>query len=170
METALEIALMTKYKNEMVAWLKLYPEYFNEAVDLAVSEKQPYSKRAAFIIWSSIRQNDTRIKKRMKEIIRSFDSKSSDHKRELLKILLLTELCEEDESYLFDLSVSLWQNIHNDPSVRMTALKMILKISEKHTELFQEVLLLTDEKYIESFSSSARKSIFRLIQNFNQKI
>jgi len=47
MESALEKTLTSCYKEEMISFMNSHPEYFDEAVELAISDKQPYSWRAA---------------------------------------------------------------------------------------------------------------------------
>ena len=54
--------------------------------------------------------------------------------RELLKILLQMELNEEDEVFLFDVCVKVWEKINKKPSVRLTALKFMVEIAKKYPE------------------------------------
>lgn len=63
MASALENKLISTYKDEMILFLNNHPEYFNEAIQLAISDKQPFSWRAAFLLWSCIADNDKRIQK-----------------------------------------------------------------------------------------------------------
>ncbi len=62
-----------------------HPEYFNEAIELALVDKQPYSWRAAWLLWSCMEENDKRIRKYLKKIIDSLKSKDDGHQRELTK-------------------------------------------------------------------------------------
>jgi hypothetical protein len=36
----------------LISYLSAHPEYFEEAITLAISDKQPYSWRAAWLLWS----------------------------------------------------------------------------------------------------------------------
>ena len=46
----------------------------------------------------------------------------------LLKILYKMEINEKYEGIIFDICIRLWEQISKEPSVRMTALKFIIKI------------------------------------------
>ena len=58
METALEKTLTSCYKHEMISFMENHPEAFDEAIQLTVSDKQPYSWRAAWLLLSCIEEND----------------------------------------------------------------------------------------------------------------
>lgn len=163
MESVLENKLMTLYKDEMISFLKTKHEYFDEAVQLAISDKQPYSWRAAFSLWGSIDENDKRIKKYIKSIVNSIHEKEDGHQRELLKILYKMEIAEKYEGQIFDICMDLWEQINKKPSVRITAFKFILKIARKHPELLNEINFLTQEQYLESLSPGIKRSIERMI-------
>ena len=49
MESVLKQKLMSSYKDEMISFMKNHPEHFEEAIEVAVSDEQPYSWRAAFV-------------------------------------------------------------------------------------------------------------------------
>ena len=163
MESVLENKLMTSYKNEMISFLKSNPEYFEEAIQLAISDKQPYSWRAAFLLWGSIEENDKRIQKHIKSIVNCIQEKEDGHQRELLKILYKMKISEKYEGQIFNICMNLWEQISKSPSVRMTALKFILKIAKKHPELLEEINFLTQEQYLESLSPGAKRSINKII-------
>ena len=164
METELEKNLMCTYKTDMILFLKSHPEHFKEAIELAISDKQPYSWRSAYLLWSCIEENDARVKKYVKSIIASIKSKNDGHQRELLKILYQMELEEKHEGVLFDICINIWQQINKTPSVRMTALKFIIKIANKHPDLSKEIDLITDEHYLKTLSPGVKRSILKLIK------
>ena len=163
METALEKTLTSCYKNEMISFMNSHPECFEEAVELAVADKQPYSWRAAWLLWSVIEENDKRIKKYIKRIVNAAKTKSNSHQRELLKILLMMELDEKYEGVLFDICMDVWEQIDKSPSVRVNALKMIIKIANKHPELVKEISFLAQDHYLESLYPGARRSVRKLM-------
>ena len=164
-ETKLEYALLHSHKNEMISFIKAHPEYFDEAIELAIQDKQPYSWRAAWVLWSCISKNDPRIQKYIPLIIESIDGKTDGHQRELIKILLEMDLNEEQEGYLFDLCVSLWEHLDKKPSVRFTAFKFINKTAGKHPDLANEIRLLAQEKYLRTLSPGVHRSIVKMIQS-----
>jgi hypothetical protein len=45
MNSQLKSKLLSFYKEEMVAFLKSQPEHFNEAIELAISDDQPFAWR-----------------------------------------------------------------------------------------------------------------------------
>ena len=167
MESALEHKLLNSYKSEMISFMNAHSEYFEEAIELAVSDKQPYSWRAAYVLWSVIQENDKRIHKHIKKIVEAVKNKDDGHQRELIKILLLMELDEKYESVLFDICMDVWEQISKTPSVRVNAFKMIIKIANKHPELRHEISFLTQDHYLDSLSPGAKHSIKLLMKEFN---
>ena len=103
METVFERKLLSSYKHEMISFMNYHPEHFEEAIELAISDKQPYSWRAAYVLWSVIDENDRRIQRHIKKIVGAIKNKNDGHQRELLKILLMVELDEKYEAVLLDL-------------------------------------------------------------------
>jgi hypothetical protein len=167
METALEKKLTSCYKDEIISFMKNHPEALEEAVELAVSDHQPYSWRAAFVLWSVIGENDKRIQKHLKKIVNAVKEKNDGHQRELLKILLMMELDESYEGVLFDICMNVWEQIDKSPSVRVNALKMIIKISNNHPELKQEISFLAQDHYLDTLSPGAKHSVKKLMSKIN---
>jgi hypothetical protein len=167
METALEHILISCYKSDMIIYMDTHPEDFDRAVKLAVSNKQPYSWRAAWLLWSCMEENDPRIQGYIKSIINALTNKKDDHQRELLKILLPMELNEDHEGMLFNICTSIWEKINKKPSVRLTAFKIIVKITKKHPDLFREIIMLTQNHYLDSLSTAVKKSISRMLKELS---
>lgn len=164
MESLLKHKLLNSYKDEMILFMDAHPEFIKEAIQLAIADKQPYSWRAAWLLWSCMEENDKRIRKYIKKIIDSFKTKNDGHQRELLKILLQMELKEEYEGILFNLCMDIWEQINKTPSVRINALKFIIKIAKKHPELSQEISFLTQDHYLDSLSPGVKHSVSRMMK------
>ena len=164
MESQLKSKLLSFYKEEMVAFLKSQPEHFNEAIELAISDDQPFSWRSAFLLSSCMEDNDTRVKKYIKPILASIKTKKDGHQRELLKILYRMKLSDKEEGMVFDICIRLWEQINKDPSVRIAALKFIFKIAKQHPELLNEITPLTQEHYLELLSPGVKRSVNRIIE------
>jgi hypothetical protein len=164
METALEHILTSSYKVDMIAWMDAHPEDFEEAIKLAVSNKQPYSWRAAWLLWSCMEKNDQRIQGYIKSIIDTLPVRNDNQQRELLIILHQMEINEELEGLLFNHCISIWERINKKPSVRLTAFKIIVKIAKKHPDLSREIIFLTQNQYLDSLSPAAYKSVSRMIK------
>jgi hypothetical protein len=166
METAFEHILINSYKADLVSFMNVHPEDFKEAIKLAVADKQPYSWRAAWLLWSCMEENDKRIRVYINDIIGTLISKNDDHQRELLKILLQMELSEEYEGILFNICSGVWEKINKKPSVRLTALKIIVKIVKQHPDLSHEIIFLTQSQYMDSLSAAVKKSVSKMIKEF----
>jgi hypothetical protein len=164
METALEWILTNSYKADMISYLAAHPEDFDEAIQLALTDKQPYSWRAAWLLWSCMDENDQRIEGYVKSIIDTISDKNDDQQRELLIILQKMEIDEELAGVLFDHCATVWEKISKKPSVRYNAFKMIVKIARKYPDLSREIILLTQNQYMDSLSSTVQKSISEMIK------
>jgi len=151
----------------MISFMNDHPEHFEEAIELAISDKQPYSWRAAYVSWSVIDENDKRVQKYIKKIVEAIKNKNDGHQRELIKILLMMDLDEKYEAILFDLCLDIWEQIEKAPSVRINVLKMIIKIAKKHPELVKEISFLAKDHYMESLSTGSRYSAKKLIRELH---
>jgi hypothetical protein len=168
-ETELEQVLTNSYKAGMISYMATHPEDFEEAIQLAISEKQPYSWRAAWLLWGCMEENDHRLQEYITNIIRTISDKNDDHQRELLKILQQLEINEEYEGILFNFCATVWEKIKKKPSVRFTAFKMMVKIAKNHPDLSREIVFLTQDQYMDSLSPAAKKSIFKMIKEFHYR-
>jgi hypothetical protein len=163
-ETPLEQVLTSFCKADMMQHLASYPHDFEEAIHLAISNKQPYSWRAAWLLWSCMEENDRRIRKYIPEIIGFLNSCHDGHQRELIKILYLMEIDEDHEGMLFDFCMGIWEKLNKQPSVRYNALRMIVKIAEKYPDLYREIAFLTESHYLETLSPGVRRGIIKMIE------
>ena len=162
METIIEHLLTNTYKDEMISYIAMHPEAFDEVIKLAISEKPPYSWRAAWVLWSIMEENDKRVQIHIKSIIDSISTKKDNQQRELFKVLHKMELNEEYAGQVFIICVDVWEKIHKKPSVRMNALHLMVKIAQKYPELSNEIELLTQDQYLDSMSQAVYKSITKL--------
>lgn len=170
METKLEHMLTNSYKAEMISFLKSHPEYFEEGIRLAVSDKQPYSWRAAWLLWSCMDDNDRRLQKYIKKIIDTVPATNDGQQRELLMILQRMELSERYEGKVFDICLTIWEKTGKRPSVRYNAFKLILKIVKKHPDLFREIEFLTESHYMDSLSNGVKRAIYRMLADHKKNI
>ena len=164
MNAQLEQILIGSYKDEMTSFMHAHPEVFEEAVELSLTDEQPLSWRAAWLLWDCMEENDPRIKKHLKRIIEAIVSKKDGHQRELIKILLKVELNDKHEGVLFDICMNLWEDLSKSPSIRVTAFKFILKTAQKHPDLLKEIKFLTQDHYIETLSPGIKNSVSRMIK------
>jgi len=162
MESKLEWILMNAYKEGMIAYIGEHQGDFDEMIELALGKRNPLCWRAAWLIFHSMDENDARIRPHIRSMIDTLPQRKDGHQRELLKILSKMDIDDEDEGYLFDHCVTLWEAIHKPPSVRYTALMSILKLAEKYPELKQEVAFLLQDHYLETLSPGIREVCKRL--------
>lgn len=163
MKSTLESQLINFRKEEMITFLKTHPEFFNNALELALKDEQPLSWRSAWLLRSCMEKNDSRIRKHINKIIKLLPEKEDGHQRELIKILLQMKLSEAQEGNLFNVCMNLWEGIHKSPSIRITAFKFIYGMAEKYPELKSEVEYLTQDQFLETLSPGIRNSIARMI-------
>lgn len=167
MASTLEQVLMNFYKEEMITFLKTNPDYFNNAIELALKDEQPLSWRSAWLLWSCMVINDKRIRKNIDKIITVLPSKQDGHQRELIKILLQMKLNEEQEGALFNICLNLWKQLDKVPSIRYTDFKFIIRTAKKYPELSQEISHLTQNHYLETLSPCVRCSISRTLNELS---
>ena len=63
--------------------------------------------------------------------------------------------------------MDIWEQINKTPSVRINALKFIIKIAKKHPDLAKEITFLTEDHYLESLSPGAKNSVTKLMKKLN---
>lgn len=154
----------------MISHVSENPECFSELMDLTIADKQPYSWRAAWLVWSCMEKNDKRIRKYIIDMINVLPERNDSQQRELLKILEQMEIKEEFEGLLFDHCVTVWKRIDKRPSVRFNALKILIKIAHRYPELSKEIILLTKNQYMASLSPCVNKSVNKMIKDLNKCI
>ena len=169
MESQLEYILTHSYKAEMINYLKSHPEAFDKTVQLALSDKQPFSWRAAWLLWSCIKVNDPRLWKYQKKIIDILSERNDDQVRELFIILQRMKIDKENEGKLFDICANTWKNTIKKSSVRFNAFKLMVKIAQNHPDLNSEIIQLTDSRYMDSLSVNVQQSIFRMTSKFDNQ-
>jgi len=165
METELEWILTNSYKAGMITWLQTHPDGFEEAIKLAIIDKQPYSWRAAWLLWSCMEQNDSRIRGYVKSIIDTLPDRNDNQQRELLMILQRMDINQKLEGKLFNHCVLVWEKINKTPSIRVNAFKVIIKVAAKHPDLSHEIDLLTQPQYLDSLSPAVQKCISKMLVN-----
>ena len=164
METKLESVLTHSHKEDMINYMRLHEDEYEKLLNLAIADKQPYSWRAAWLLWSCMDENDTRLKDKVNIILDVLPEKAYNQQRELLKILQLMDIEEEYEGLLFDHCIILWKDISKQASVRYNAFKILVKMVQKYPELSSEISFLTGKQYTDSLSPGAKKSISKIMK------
>jgi hypothetical protein len=167
MNSELKQILISCYKEEMISFLTKRSDLFDEAIELALSDEQPFAWRAAWLLWSCMENNDKRIKKHLARIVNAVKSKNDGHQRDLIIILSKMELSSKHEGVLFDICMNVWEQISKSPSVRITAFKFIIKIAQKHRELKREIPFLVQDHLLDSLSPGVKRSISKMMKEFD---
>jgi hypothetical protein len=152
----------------MIAFMESHPEKFKELIELAIINEHPYSWRAAWLLFDCMEEDDLRVKPYIKKIINILEQVKDGQKRDLINVLRKMKIEEEQEGLLFDTCIFIWTKTDKIPSVRWSALKLMLQITKKHPDLYHEVLLLTQNEYVETFSPGIGRSIQKLLKDFKK--
>lgn len=169
MDPLLKSVLLRRKKAEMVTFITDHPAYFDKALTIALQNEQPFSWRAAWMICGTMKKNDPRVKPHIQELIATIPGLEDGHQRELLKILLKMDLTEDFESLLFDLSVSLWEQVRKTSSIRCFAFKGMIKVAKKYPELNNEIISLCQPHLINPLSPGIRKGVYKSINELTSQ-
>lgn len=161
--TPLENILINSYKEEMVLYINSHPDEVDELIELAISNKQPYSWRAAWLLCNCMEENDLRVQPHLSFIIKQLNSFADGHQRNLIDLLLKMKINENDKGLLFDACVDIWLNIQKQSSVRYKAFLVIIQLTKHYPELRNEVKSFTDKQFVDSLSPGIRRSVYKLI-------
>jgi hypothetical protein len=166
METPLENSMIRGRKEAMIAFLRSHTNYIPEAFELALSNKQPYCWRAAWLLQCCLVQNDPHFLPYSEKLLNAIPHKKDGHQRELLKLLFLVDWDDKMEGELYEYCMQIWLQIHKSSSVRAVAMEVMLRISNKYPALKQELGLLLQDTYLATLSPGIKSS---LIKRLNKK-
>jgi hypothetical protein len=170
METELEQILTSYNKARMISYMNSHPEAFVECIHLALADKKPYSWRAAWLLWSCMEEDDSRIRDYVHKMVDVLPGKEDNQKRELLIILRKMDLNDAVEGELYDACIAIWEQIHKSPSLRISAFKLLSKVAEKHPELDGELVFLTQPQYLETLSPAGKRAIIKMLRSNNESL
>lgn len=166
-ETSLEYALTNSHKDNLIAYIKTHQDKFTELIKLSISDKQPYSWRAAWLLWGCMDNNDRRIRRHIKQIIDVLPDRQDNQQRELLMVLERMDIDRKYEGLLFDSCTKIWENINKNPSLRFHAFKIMVAISKKYPDLSNEIKPLTETHFTDNLTDNVKKSIGKLLTKMN---
>ena len=139
-------------------------EVHASAIQISLNKEQPQAWRATWILTHCTCKNDIRIQPFISDFIHILPDKKDGHQREILKMLHKMNLDEEQEGKLFDICMSLWENLAKAPAVRYVAFKFIHKTCTKYPELHGELAFISQDHYLETLSPGIQKIIRRIIK------
>jgi hypothetical protein len=149
-------------KDEVVLLLNSDPCKFDETIELALYGENPVAWRAAWVLYHCMHKNDQRLQPHLMAMIGAIPGKSDGQQRELLRIIEQLDIPEEHEGEVFDLCMTIWEQVGKIPSVRVFAFRIILRIAKKYPELKTEITFMTQQQYTETLSPGIRASVERM--------
>ena len=170
MEISIEYILTNSYKPDLVAYVNQHEDAFVKILKLALLDKQPYSQKAAWLLWSCMKENDARVKKFCDKIINELPHKCASQQRELFIVLGKMDLDPKGLSQLIDTCIDSWQKVEKQPSVRYAAFRLLIKIAFNYPDLLNEIKLLTSDNYFQGLSPTVKKSVMRLVQQLQDHL
>ncbi|ANW95196.1 hypothetical protein AXE80_02365 [Wenyingzhuangia fucanilytica] len=150
-------------KDFLIQLFQEQTEVHSAAIQVALSQKQPQAWRATWILSHCTYKNDARILPYTSDFIKILPKQKDGHQREILKILDKITLDDDQEGILFDLCMSIWENLNKAPAVRYLAFKFIHKTCQKYPELNGELTFISQNQYLETLSPGIQKIIKRII-------
>ncbi|MFV1883090.1 MAG: hypothetical protein ACMZ7B_01170 [Balneola sp.] len=168
MSSDLRTILLSRDKPNMVQFLYDHPEFFNDAISLALSDKQPIAWRAAWAIGGTLPENAEKISAFIPDILSKLSELQDGHQREFIKILLQSDLDDDQQGQLFDICVTIWEQVRKKASVRYFAFQVMADLVKKYPELSHEVLSLTQPQYINSLSPGIRQGVLKIMHQISE--
>ncbi|MDR1859792.1 MAG: hypothetical protein LBR06_02570 [Bacteroidales bacterium] len=151
--------LLSGRKHDMIAYVHNNPGCINNIIMLALSDSASAAWRAAWLLESVMADNDRKVRPHVPRMIGMLPNVGESQKRLFLMILQRMEIDGVDESRLFDICTTIWEDLRSASGVRCYAFKILLKIARKYPDLINEIRLLTEQRYMETLSPGIRHSI-----------
>lgn len=144
----------------MLSYMGENPEKFDELLLLALSNKQPYSWKAAFLLRNCMSDNEPFLYEHIGKIIELLPTIGESQQRIFLMILQRMQMNGIEEKKLFDICISIWNNISAAQAVRYNAFRILANIARKRPELSNIVKNLTTPHFTDSLSAAINHSVF----------
>jgi len=152
-------------KDFLIQLFQEQTEVHSRAIEVSLTKQEPQSWRASWILSHCTCENDTRIQPFISDLIKILRDRKDGHQREILKILSQMELNEEQEGKLFDICMTLWEDLSKAPAVRYVAFKFVHKTCTKYPDLKGELTFICQNQYLETLSPGIQKSVQKIIKN-----
>lgn len=165
---SIEYILSNLLTEDLVDYVESHPDCIEELIQFALSDAAPLCSRAAWLLSKITRDNDPRIKPYTTKFLEIIPQVKDGHQRDLINVLRKMNLNEEEEGLFFDLCVTIWCDLSKIPSARYYAFQYLLKIVDKYPDLINEIVLLTEDFYLESLSPGIKRTINKMIKNLHK--
>jgi hypothetical protein len=161
MHTTLENILISTHKNETILYVHQHPECVPELIDLALGQKEPFSWRAMWLLWSVADLSLPAVEANLDRFIERLTDFPGGQKRECLHLLRLVKLDEEKSGVVFEACVQIWCKLDQAPGIRFNALRLLLQIAQSYPELEPEIRLLLEPYYLNTLSKGVLHSVLK---------
>lgn len=166
---ALREAMMTMMKKDAVQWIKSHPDCFTDLVQLSMADEQPYSKRAAYLLWDCIDPNDPRIEKKFKMIWKKLPELTDSQQWNLLKVLSMLKVPEELKGPIFDYCLLMFMDHNRSPALRYNACKWLFELAKEEPELFHEIKNVLQSPYTDSLTRGVKHSVMKMLNSCEKR-
>jgi hypothetical protein len=133
-----ENILLTRMKDDMLAWVLSHPECMKTLLALALSNDPKIGWRAAGLLFDSMEPKEEGVQPFVDRILGANPGKRYGHQRELLKLLRKLVLDDDQAGRLFAYAVEFWEDKSLDPAVRYYAFACMLDTAERFPAWFLE--------------------------------
>ncbi|NUQ82155.1 MAG: hypothetical protein HUU10_11155 [Bacteroidetes bacterium] len=157
-EEKLSEILTTRRKPEMVRWVRRTPDSMPVLIRLASGDQGHLSWRAAWVLWDAMEPDDPRVIPHLSSMIKRLPSLPDNLIREWLMVMQRLTIPDKLEGRVFDFCLTVWEEIDKQPSVRLNALKLILKMAKHYPELISELGPVFEDRYTDTLTPGARRS------------
>tara|TARA_B100000809_G_scaffold111195_1_gene109788 strand:+ start:7244 stop:7759 length:516 start_codon:yes stop_codon:yes gene_type:complete len=164
-DSIIQLFQTVRNKKGLLNYVSQNPHSFRVLLELTTEENTPEAWRAAWLVGHTMKENDQRLLTTIDTLIEHLEKAKEGHQRQLIIILLNMELNNEQEGNLFDRCLSIWEHVNCIPSTRVTAMKFILKIVGKFPDLKPEIILWTQDMYLDSLSPGIKNSVLKQVKN-----
>lgn len=153
-------------KDAIVALLTRDASEFSAALSFALTDSQPQSWRSAWLLGHATEENDPRLRPHIEALTSAIEGKPDGHQRELIRLVAKMALTEDQEGELFDVCMTIWEDINKMPSVRAKAFGFIAEVAKKYPEMIEDIDYLTQSAYTHTLSRGVKHSIELIKKKF----
>jgi len=155
------------HKDSLLEKIKSEETNFHKLLQWSLLDEQPLAWRATWLLRQITAKNDSRIALVISEVIAGYPGFNHSQRREWLKLLSNQNFTEEQEGELYDLCLSEWKNIANQPALRASAIDLLFTILKKYPELTNELAHLMTSDYLDALSPGIKKGVVKQWNHFS---
>ena len=155
--------LRNRRPKQEILWYIIEQDLWNELSLLIFDDDYDVAWRAIWMLNEAPQNKLDSMRFDTDKIIKRSMVRGSSQQREVLKLLSRTPIPEKSLGSYFDWTLSLWQDIHNIPSVRITALRATIRVIGIYPELKTEIQPFLTTEHVDSLSPGIKKQVIKLL-------